>query len=132
MRLTPGLYGLSNHRLDTPWPKVLRGKALLADCLGTSAAALDTCLLQALADTAQPADTQLPDTGVGLAWERILAPLFINRAHYGTRSCSVVRLDRQTHLNFVERTLPQPGEDGHKPIDRHFRFQIAPHQTHGA
>jgi uncharacterized protein with NRDE domain len=131
MRLAPGLYGLSNHRLDTPWPKVLRGKALLADCLGTSGAALDTSLLKALSDMTQPADTQLPDTGVGLAWERILAPLFINSAHYGTRSCSVVRLDRQAHLNFVERTLPQPGKDGEKAVDRHFRFQAALQQPHG-
>lgn len=131
-RLVPGLYGLSNHRLDTPWPKVLRGKAMLSDCLGACGATLDTCLLDALADTAQPADTQLPNTGVGLAWERILAPLFINSAHYGTRSCSVVRLDRQAHLSFVERTLPQPGGDGKKPVDRHFRFQIALHQTHGS
>jgi uncharacterized protein with NRDE domain len=131
-RLSPGLYGLSNHRLDTPWPKVLRGKAMLADCLEACGATLDTCLLDALADTTQPADAQLPDTGVGLAWERMLAPLFINSAHYGTRSCSVVRLDRQAHLSFMERTLPPPGEALKKAVDRHFRFQIAPHQPPGS
>jgi uncharacterized protein with NRDE domain len=56
IRLERGIYGLSNHYLDTPWPKVVRGKALLSACLGTSAQDLDTCLLTSLADTCQPRD----------------------------------------------------------------------------
>jgi uncharacterized protein with NRDE domain len=130
--LAPGIYGLSNHRLDTPWPKVLRGKSMFTGCLAAAGAALDTCLLKALADTTQPADPRLPDTGFDLAWERILAPLFINSPHYGTRSCSVVRLDRQGHFDIMERTLPQPGESGKTPVDRHFRFKVAPGQAQGA
>jgi uncharacterized protein with NRDE domain len=130
-RLGEGLYGLSNHRLDTPWPKVLRGKALLTDCLTKRDRDLDACILNALADTTQPADTQLPDTGVGVDWERILAPLFINGADYGTRSCSVVRLDRHGHLSIVERTAAPPGENGTRPVDRRFHFQTAASQTEG-
>jgi uncharacterized protein with NRDE domain len=129
--LGPGFYGLSNHRLDTPWPKVVRGKASLADCLATRDTDLEVRLLKALTDTTQPADSQLPDTGVGLALERILAPLFINGSHYGTRSCSVVRLDRQGHMIIVERTLPQPEKIGLAPVDRRFHFQIAPPGTQG-
>jgi uncharacterized protein with NRDE domain len=122
--LGPGLYGLSNHRLDTPWPKILRGKAALLACLGAKAGELDACLLESLADTTQPDDALLPDTGVGRSWERILAPLFIKSPHYGTRSSSVVRLNHKAHLSIVERTLPQPGEKGERPVDRRFDFRI--------
>ena len=123
LRLTPGIHGLSNHRLDTPWPKVKRGKALFAACLKTNERP-EARILEVLADTAQPADTDLPDTGVGLDWERILAPLFINAPHYGTRSCSVVRLGLDGRLDILERTIPHPGETDCRPIDHRFRFLV--------
>jgi uncharacterized protein with NRDE domain len=128
-RLTPGIYGLSNHRLDTPWPKVERGKRRVADCLATQGRAqeegLTEALFDVLADRSQPDDADLPDTGVGLTWERILAPLFINNPHYGTRSCSVVRLDHRDHLTIVERTIPQPGHPDPLPVDRRVQFHAA-------
>jgi uncharacterized protein with NRDE domain len=124
VQLSAGIFGLSNHRLDTPWPKVKRGKALFAACLQASGKGLDACILRALGDTYQPADADLPDTGVGLDWERILAPLFINTPHYGTRSCSVVRLDHNGQLAVVERTIAQPGETGPRSYERRFCFRV--------
>ena len=127
--LPPGIYGLSNHRLDTPWPKVVRGKRRLAQCLSAHGRAgeeaFTAALLEVLADRTQPKDAELPDTGVGLAWERILAPLFINQPHYGTRSCSVVWLDHRDHLRVVERTTVQPGHSDRQPVDRRFQFHVA-------
>jgi uncharacterized protein with NRDE domain len=123
-RLPAGIYGLSNHRLDTPWPKVKRGKEMFAACLNTHGKDLEARLLEVLGDTAQPADAELPETGVGLDWERILAPLFINAPHYGTRSCSVVRLGHDNQLHLLERNMPTPGETDNRPIDQRFRFPV--------
>jgi uncharacterized protein with NRDE domain len=123
-RLPPGIYGLSNHRLDTPWPKVKRGKQMFAACLKAQGKRLEACILETLADTAQPADADLPDTGVGMEWERILAPLFIKAPHYGTRSCSVIRLGHNGQLSSLERTIPPPGEPNRRPVDQRFRFAV--------
>ena len=102
--LAPGLYGLSNHLLNTPWPKVERGKALLEEHLqGNNVDA--SSLLDALDDPAQAPDDLLPDTGVGLAWERALSPLFIRSPDYGTRASSVLLIGHDGAVTFAERTF---------------------------
>ncbi|HIG73860.1 MAG TPA: NRDE family protein [Bacteroidetes bacterium] len=102
-RLTAGIYGLSNATLDVPWPKVRRGKAALAELLGTPD--LSPAPLFSLLDDAEPApDPDLPETGVGLDWERVLSPIFIASERYGTRAQSVLLLDREGGGLFVERT----------------------------
>ncbi|TXG96579.1 MAG: NRDE family protein, partial [Zoogloea sp.] len=73
--LEPGLYALSNHLLDTPWPKVLAGKSRLARAL--RALPDDTPLAELLRDDRPAADAELPRTGVSLAWERMLSSAFI-------------------------------------------------------
>jgi uncharacterized protein with NRDE domain len=108
--LPPGLYALSNAALDTPWPKALRAKKLLAPLLsgrGLGPGALFTLL----ADTRQPDDADLPDTGIGLDWERLLAPIFIRGEVYGTRSSTVVLQRRNGAVSFFERTF-SPGAGG--------------------
>ena len=100
--LTPGFYGLSNHFLDTPWPKVIKGKKLLhnymCDCKNIDAAKI-TSLLH---DTTVPDDTRLPDTGIGLDWERFLSPIFIDGKEYGTRSTAVVEIGCEGDVIFTE------------------------------
>jgi uncharacterized protein with NRDE domain len=85
--LDAGLFGLSNHLLDTPWPKVVRGKAklerLLLDPTDTPAHLIDG-LLDALYDTAVAPDDQLPATGVEMDWERRLSAMHITTPTYGT------------------------------------------------
>ena len=58
-----------------------------------------------LADRTLPADKDLPDTGVGLEWERILAPLFISSPDYGTRSSSIILMEYSGRTTFMERTF---------------------------
>ncbi len=108
-RLEPGVYGLSNHLLDTPWPKVLRGKARLRHAT-TPAPALEP-LLDLLSDTAVPADDKLPDTGVGVERERLLAATRIVSPVYGTRCSSAVILGRDGWLQFAERTFDAQGAE---------------------
>lgn len=105
--LAPGLYALSNAALDTPWPKILRAKRLLADLLESPEVAPDS-LMQLLADTWQPEESELPDTGVGRAWERALAPICIHAPDYGSRASTVILIDRAGCVNLVERTLTTP------------------------
>lgn len=103
--LAPGIHGMSNRLMDTPWPKVERGKRALAALLGGGGPPSPEALLDLLADRTRPPDAQLPDTGVGLEWERVLSPLFIESPLYGTRSSTVLTVDRQGAVTFVERVF---------------------------
>lgn len=101
--LPPGLYGLSNHLLDTPWPKVTTGKAALAAVLENGTVAPEP-LFDLLADPSVYPDDQLPDTGIGLAWERTLSARFIASPRYGTRCSTVLLVNAQGQAHLVERT----------------------------
>ena len=119
--LGPGLYGLSNAALDTPWPKVQRLKQALAEALETAASAdeLEGQVFAALADRSATPDAALPDTGIGLERERWLAPAFIRSpdARYGTR-CST--------LLIVERADAGEGGFATRAVERQFDAQGKP------
>lgn len=101
----PGIHGLSNHLLDTPWPKVRDGQSRMAAILAENDSAIHRQrLLEALEDQRVPPDDQLPDTGVDPEWERMLAPVFITSPAYGTRCSSLVTIDTQGEVNFTEIT----------------------------
>lgn len=106
----PGVHGLSNHLLDTAWPKVQRGKSALAALLRESGEGLIDGLFEALSDTHVPSDDALPRTGVSLDWERLLSTAFIAAAEYGTRASTVVLTDRSGATTFVERNFG-PGRE---------------------
>lgn len=106
--LSAGVYGLSNALLDEPWPKVAHLKASLEAHLAADAVDADA-LLAALADRRAAPDEALPDTGVGAEAERMLAPAFIHSPSYGTRSSSVLTVDRDGHAAFTERRFDARG-----------------------
>ena len=62
----------------------------------------------ALSDPSPFADGLLPDTGVGPERERLLSPIFITDEGYGTRSTTVLLIDRSGGVTFVERTFDHP------------------------
>lgn len=87
-QLEPGIYGLSNHLLDTPWPKVAQAKSVFSKVLDVLP---DTAPLFALlSDDKHAADACLPATGVSLEWERLLSAAFVRSPDYGTRSSTVI------------------------------------------
>lgn len=105
-----GIHGLSNRFLDTPWPKVTRGRERLATLINKNLLD-DETMFDMLADTTRPNDAHLPDTGVGIQWERILSPLFIQSPTYGTRSSTLMRINRAGEIKITERTWGAgPGE----------------------
>jgi uncharacterized protein with NRDE domain len=105
LKLKPGIYGISNHLIDTAWPKVQRGKDLLINQFSGREKIDIKKIMEILTDRSQPADAKLPDTGVGLEWERMLSPMFIISPEYGTRSSSVVLYDQSGQITFWERTF---------------------------
>lgn len=110
-RLAPGIYGVSNHLLDTPWPKLVAAKSALTKALG--ALPDDTALLALLRDDRVYPDHSLPRTGVDIAWERLLSAAFVKSSDYGTVSSSVVLFDNRGTVVFDEQSwLPgaQPGK----------------------
>lgn len=103
--LEPGVHGLSNHLLGTPWPKLAGGLEEFRGCLELSGDELVEGALAALADRSIPRDDRLPDTGLGIEWERILGARFIVSPQYGTRSSSVLLLHSGGGGLFVEQTF---------------------------
>jgi len=106
VQLSPGLYGLSNGRLDTPWPKVERGKAALLALLAEPQPTVEQGF-RLLADRETFPDQQLPDTGIPLEWERALSATFIIAPErgYGTRSSTVLLRVANGETLMVERTF---------------------------
>ena len=105
VRLDPGIYGLSNRYLNTDWPKVRLVRSGLTALLKEGDKAIDRDnLLKLLQNQETAPDGQLPDTGVGVAWERMLAPVFITSPTYGTRCSSVLTIDCNGEVNFSETT----------------------------
>jgi uncharacterized protein with NRDE domain len=100
--LGPGIYGLSNHLLDTPWPKVVRSKEEFNRLLSKRAFTQEGAFA-ILADTDRAEDADLPETGVPLEWERALSATFINMPTYGTRCSTLLMAEADGQTSFVER-----------------------------
>jgi uncharacterized protein with NRDE domain len=107
--LGPGIYGLSNHLLDTPWPKVRNAKSRLeAALLGL---ADNGPVLELLRDDRPAPDGELPRTGLSLEWERLLSSAFVRAPEYGTRCSTIIRIARPGRAYFDEWRWDPAGED---------------------
>lgn len=109
-KLEPGLHGLSNGMLNEPWPKVVAGRLRLKDLLAQPDEPSEEQLLDLMCDTSPAADTDLPDTGVGLEKERELSPLFIKGPVYGTRTTTLLLRRPSGAWVMHERTWGPDGE----------------------
>jgi uncharacterized protein with NRDE domain len=122
-RIIPGIHGLSNHLLDTPWPKVERGKRTLEHLIVGEKEIMPEQVLPILEDRPPAADDELPDTGVGLELERVLSAPFIRTQHYGTRSSTVLLIEHTGSVTFVERSF-NPRDESQK--ETRYKFRIKP------
>ena len=100
--LAPGIYGLSNHLLDTPWPKVAKGKASFTDLLNKGKMT-DENLFGVLADETLAADDELPSTGIPYEAEKAISAIFIKTEGYGTRCSSVLKFSSDFEWSFEEK-----------------------------
>jgi uncharacterized protein with NRDE domain len=124
-RIKPGFYGLSNHLLDTPWPKVEKGNSDLGRLLADKGKIDPEDIFGILKDGSFPADSMLPDTGVGYSWERILSSIFITSSFYGTHSSSIILMERSGKITFMERSFISDGAVSLEPKTRKFSLKIS-------
>jgi uncharacterized protein with NRDE domain len=109
--IEPGVHGISNGPFDAPWPKVRRARAALSHWIADDPPQGEPDLqrlFDVLADEHVAPDEQLPDTGVGLALERALSPVFLRGERYGTRASSIVLVGREVAW-FAERRFGPMG-----------------------
>jgi uncharacterized protein with NRDE domain len=104
IKVAPGIYGVSNHLLNTEWPKVQAGKDGLATILKSNQEDYIEPLLMLLQKADQAPDEKLPQTGVSLELERMLSPMFIKSEGYGTRSSTILLMDEK-EIHYVERVF---------------------------
>ena len=104
LKMEPGVYGLSNHLLDTPWPKVEKSKKSFKAIVENKEIVAGD-LFSILSDNSKPPDDLLPDTGMGLEIERAVSPVFVSTPFYGTRSSTVLFVDSSGNARFVEKSL---------------------------
>jgi len=121
-QISPGLHGLSNSFINTPWPKVETGKQKLDSCLSVDHEPDIKKIFQILSDDTRAADEQLPNTGVGLEWERLMSPIFISDSFYGTCSQSIILISKNGHVTFYEQTIHR--DSNHKGSVRKYSFQV--------
>jgi uncharacterized protein with NRDE domain len=110
--IEPGIYGLSNAMLDTPWPKVRHGVAQFAQAIAMDQGSFNhpEHYLKFLKEANSYPDSELPSTGVSPDWERALSPIFIKTPHYGTRSSTLLRVRKDGNFQMLERRFDPSGE----------------------
>jgi uncharacterized protein with NRDE domain len=107
--VTAGSHGLSNHLLDTNWPKVHEGRARL-DALLEDEQLDPEALLELLADRNIASGGEPPGFELRLVPELITRMKFIVSPEYGTRSSTVLLVDRGGGVTFVERQFDAAGK----------------------
>ena len=118
--LSPGIYGLSNASLDTPWSKVTRGKTALAELIDDDAVN-ETELLRILSDRTPAAIEDVSAKDLPFRIARSLTAPFIVAPEYGTRSSTAVLWGENGVIEFCERRFDPSG----KPTgDSRFKFRI--------
>jgi len=107
--LSAGVYALSNHFLSSDWPKQNRTRAAMTKLLEEKKSIDADKLFSIMMNTERAIDSDLPETGVTLEWERRLSSIFIEGTDYATRSTSVVMFDYHGACQFIEKNHSQQG-----------------------
>jgi uncharacterized protein with NRDE domain len=110
MRIKPGIHGLSNAYLDTPWFKVIKAKERLSEMIYKDF--LIDELFSILDDKEIPPDTLLPDTGIPIDLERTLSTIHIDTPTYGTLFKTAILIRKDGHVEYYERALDDHNKFG--------------------
>lgn len=105
VKLSPGIYGLSNATLNTLWPKVEVVKRDFEESLNKPHHERKEAFFNLMSRTETAPDYLLPDTGVGLELERILSAPFIISERYGTRSTTFISMNQMGLLTLEEKVF---------------------------
>ena len=122
--LPPGIYGLSNELLDTPWPKLQRVRKRFDTLIDQPGNISEEALFAILADPTQAGvDDALPDTGLSHEWEQLLSSPFISNQDYGTRCSTVLLQGNSGTVSLIERRFGPRGV-----LLGDTRFDLGPHE----
>jgi len=114
--VAPGIYGLSNAHLDTPWPKVISGKAALRNTLDNEVTHEH---LAAAVSSREMADRKaLDQQGLCGEMDQLLSAPFIVNESYGTRATTTLWLERDRTVHWRERSFDPAGEQTGECIER--------------
>lgn len=116
----PGTHSLSNDSLNTPWPKVVRGREKLDTYIRNQEELETDALFQLLENEEIAPDSELPHTGIGMELERSLSASFIKTPDYGTRAATVLLMDKQNRITFRERSY----KNGVFDSEQKFQFEL--------
>lgn len=120
VKVSPGTHSISNHLMNTPWPKVSKARTNLQQYVQNhNIIDVEEIFLQ-LNDQEIAEDNLLPETGIDLDLERQLSPVFIKTEHYGTRASTVLLVTKDNHVTFIERTY----NSGSFKKENKFNFDI--------
>ncbi|MEZ0372655.1 MAG: NRDE family protein, partial [Candidatus Sericytochromatia bacterium] len=114
--LTPGIYGVSNAGLNTPWPKVEEAKVEFTRLLARREPDIDAMMALMASRTRYPLPL-LPDTGIGQAKEQALSSIFVSTEEFGTRSTTLMSWHRQGGARMLERSYARDGSTRDTEID---------------
>jgi len=106
--LAPGIYGLSNHRLDEPWPKLVRTRERFTAALAQPEPQ-PADLFDLLADPTSALPDSPPDRGLPPDLERALSAPFVRHARYGTRCSTVALVEHCGRTVVLERRFDPAG-----------------------
>jgi uncharacterized protein with NRDE domain len=112
--LPAGIYGLSNHVLDSEWPKLVKARQQFSVALESLPDEAE--FFELLSDRSIAADQDLPNTGVALEWERLLSAVFVQSEAYGTRASTLVLQDNNGMIKLTERSFGPGGELTHASV----------------
>lgn len=118
IHMQEGIHGVSNHLLNTSWPKVDQLKNELSSYLLDESDLSRDRLFEMLNHADPASDESLPHTGVPIEWERMLSPIFIASDSYGTRAQTVITVNNEGKVTFTERSK------GQKTEEKYFEFTI--------
>ncbi len=104
IKIKDGIHGLSNHLLDTPWFKVRKGKELFKKAIDKGDTLVDDLFLMLSDKTISP-EKELPNTGLPKEIERNISSIFVETPDYGTRSSTVILIDKKDNVTFIEKSL---------------------------
>lgn len=120
--VAPGIHGLSNALLNTPWPKVERSKQKLNEAISSNFTHDD--LLKMMRDEVPANDELLPNTGIRKELERKLSAICIRTEDYGTCCSTVITIGHDRQVEFTEQSHAVGGRKATKAS--RYRFKIRP------
>ena len=121
--LAPGIYALSNHLLDSPWPKVDHAREQLRQTIESGqigAGQLPELIATLSLEKTYPPEL-LPDTGVSNELETQLSSPFIVADGYGTRASSAIIISKQGEIVVAEHCF----EAGETLGTQVFEFELS-------